>query len=124
MPTNEERTIILRMIEEGKITAEEGARLLSALGEEEASPESVMKLEAISNGSRALHIRVTDNITGNERVRVDIPIGLVSFGLRFIPESVDFDVATLREAIESGYTGRVLDVHDAESNEHVEIFID
>lgn len=123
MSTSEERTIILRMVEEGKITSEEGARLLSALGEEETSPAPVTEIESISNGSRSVHIRVTDEITGNERVRVDIPIGLVSFGLRFVPESVDFDVAALKQALEAGYTGRILDVHDAESNERVEIFI-
>ena len=33
MPSQEERMVILRMIEEGKITPEEGARLLAAIGE-------------------------------------------------------------------------------------------
>ena len=33
MATSEERIKILRMVEEGKITAEEGAKLLSALSE-------------------------------------------------------------------------------------------
>ncbi|MFU8773886.1 MAG: SHOCT-like domain-containing protein, partial [Anaerolineales bacterium] len=33
MPTTEERMKILKMIREGKITAEEGAKLLTALGE-------------------------------------------------------------------------------------------
>jgi hypothetical protein len=41
MASSEERMMILRMVEEGKITPEEGARLLSAMGEREAVAEPV-----------------------------------------------------------------------------------
>ena len=41
MASSEERMMILRMVEEGKITPEEGARLLSAMGEREAAAERV-----------------------------------------------------------------------------------
>ena len=37
MASSEERMMILRMVEEGKITPEEGARLLAAMGEREAA---------------------------------------------------------------------------------------
>ena len=37
MTSTEERLQILKMIEEGKITAEEGARLLSALGKKQST---------------------------------------------------------------------------------------
>ena len=39
MASSEERMMILRMVEEGKITPEEGARLLAAMGEREAVAE-------------------------------------------------------------------------------------
>ena len=35
MPSGEERMMILRMVEDGKVTPEEGARLLAALGQPE-----------------------------------------------------------------------------------------
>jgi len=41
MASSEERMMILRMVEEGKITPEEGARLLAAMGEREAAAEPV-----------------------------------------------------------------------------------
>ena len=39
MVSNEERMMILRMVEEGKVTPEEGARLLAAIGERQAEPQ-------------------------------------------------------------------------------------
>ena len=41
MASSEERMMILRMVEEGKITPEEGARLLAAMGQQEAAAEPV-----------------------------------------------------------------------------------
>ncbi|MFN8466871.1 MAG: hypothetical protein U0X20_15060 [Caldilineaceae bacterium] len=46
MASSEERMMILRMVEEGKITPEEGARLLSAMGEREAAAEPVGAAES------------------------------------------------------------------------------
>ena len=50
MASSEERMMILRMVEEGKITPEEGARLLAAMGEREAVPEPVRAPEAVGAG--------------------------------------------------------------------------
>ena len=46
MASSEERMMILRMVEEGKITPEEGARLLAATGEREAAAETVGATQA------------------------------------------------------------------------------
>ena len=46
MASSEERMMILRMVEEGKITPEEGARLLAAMGEREAAAEPVGAAES------------------------------------------------------------------------------
>ena len=123
MPSSEERTMILRMIEEGKISVEEGARLLAALGEEteaDATPE----IEPIGGGSRYLHVRVTDSVTGKQKVRVNIPAGLVSFGLRFVPDNSGFDASAVQQAIDSGFVGQIVDIHDDEDGNHVEIFVE
>ena len=119
--------MILRMIEEGKISAEDGARLLAAMNEAEdaalATP-STMPVPVTSNGNRFLHVRVTDMKTGKRKVSINIPIALVSFGLRFVPESAGVNVNEVRAAIENGYTGTVVDVDDEEDGEHVEIMLE
>lgn len=118
MATNEERMMILKMIQEGKVSAEEGTRLLTALGGDDADQP------VAGAPARFMRIRVTDTVTGQQKVSVNLPIALITFGLRFVPETSDIDKDALRAAIESGYTGRLVDVQDSEDGTHVEIFLD
>ncbi len=127
MRSSEERVMILRMIEEGKVSAEDGARLLAAMNEAEDAAlvnAPSIPVPAANNGNRFLHVRVTDMKTGKRKVSVNIPIALVSFGLRFVPDSAGINVNEVRTAIESGYTGTVVDVYDEEDGEHVEITLE
>lgn len=124
MATNEERMKILRMIDEGKITAEEGARLLGSLGE---SRKQMRKpaYRSSTGGARWLKVRVTDMVTGRAKATVSLPLGLVDAGLniasKYAPD-VAFD--ELVEAINNGAEGKIIDVYDEEDGEHVEIFIE
>jgi antibiotic biosynthesis monooxygenase (ABM) superfamily enzyme len=124
MATMEERMQILKMIENGQISAEEGAQLLSAL--EEASD----KEESQEKGGRAkwFRVRVTDKKTGRSKVNVNIPMGLVSVGMRigakFAPEVEDFDLNEVMDAIKSGTRGKIIEVEDDEDGERVEIYVE
>lgn len=124
MATNEERMKILRMIDEGKITAEEGARLLGTLGESRKQARKPA-FRASAGGGRWLKVRVTDMVTGRAKATVSLPLGLVDAGLniasKYAPD-VAFD--ELVEAINNGAEGKIIDVYDEEDGEHVEIFIE
>jgi hypothetical protein len=124
MATAEERIQILKMIEEGKISPEEGAKLLSALGKQKASAPAPPGMP----DARWFRVRVSDPDTGRSKVNVNIPMGLVSVGVkmgaRFVPESADIDIQELFEQIRSGAHGKILEVIDEDSGEHVEIFIE
>lgn len=129
MATTEERLQILKMIQEGKISAEEGAKLLQALsmgGKSDKRPP--VPPMAGSNDPRWFRVRVTDTRSGKNKVNVNIPMGLVNVGLRmgarFAPnlDSVNYD--DLLTAIKSGQSGKVLDVTDEEVGERVEIFVE
>lgn len=124
MATSEERVKILRMIEEGKITAEEGAKLLSALQESRKSPRKP-SLRGPGGGARWLRVRVTDMVTGKAKATVNLPLGLVDAGLNIASQyapGIAFD--ELAEAINAGAEGKIIDVYDEEDGEHVEIFIE
>ena len=124
MATNEERMKILRMIDEGKITAEEGAKLLSALSEQRKTPQRRSLSEA-SGGASWLRVRVTDLVTGKAKATVNLPLGLVDAGLNIASQyapGIEFD--ELVEAINQGAEGKIIDVLDEEDGEHVEIFIE
>lgn len=126
MATSEERMQILKMIEEGKISAGEGAELLRALERDGASKPS----EPLKGASapRWFRVRVTDTRTGKSKVNVNIPMGLVNVGMkmgaRFAPEMEGVDFDELTEAIQGGASGKVMDVIDEEEGERVEIFVE
>jgi len=127
MATNEERLRILKMIEQGTVSAEDGARLLEALGvaEQRQPPEARM----LPPGSpRWFRVRVTDMRTGKNKVNVNIPMGLVSVGIkmgaRFAPQLEGVTLDQIGEMIRSGATGKLIEVEDAEDGERVEIFVE
>jgi hypothetical protein len=113
------------MIDEGKITAEEGARLLATLSEGRKAAERKPSLRGTYGVARWLKVRVTDMITGKAKATVNLPLGLVDAGLniasKYAPD-VAFD--ELVEAINAGAEGKIIDVYDEEDGEHVEIFIE
>jgi hypothetical protein len=122
MATSEERLKILKMIDEGKISAEEGARLLAALSE---SRKTAKKPTLQASGARWLRVRVTDMVTGKAKATVNLPLRLVDAGLNIASQyapGVAFD--ELVEAINAGAEGKIIDVMDEEDGEHVEIFIE
>ena len=120
----EERMKILKMIEEGKITAEEGTRLLAALGKQKRKQPVSQE-----GGPSWLRVRVTDVNSGKEAVRVNLPFSLVNVGLRmgarFIPDiEQELVMEELAEALEEGLTGKIVDIVDEEDGKRVEIFIE
>ena len=129
MTSAEERMQILQMIQEGKITAEEGAKLLQALG---ASSKAEKRPPAPpapgASDPRWFRVRVTDLATGKNKVNVNIPMGLVNVGLkmgaRFAPNMDNVNYEELMTAIKSGANGKVMDVTDEEKGERVEIFVE
>src|SRR5690242_3164371 len=127
MATAEERMKILKMIDEGKISAEEGARLLSALAEGRRGPNPSMPAR-MPGAARWLRVRVTDVASGRSKATVQIPIALLDAGMKigahFAPEVEGVDMSTVMEALRSGMTGKIVDVIDEEDGEHVEIFVE
>jgi hypothetical protein len=127
MATTEERMRILRMIQEGKITAEEGARLISTLQESRKGSDRSSSVAEDRRGSW-LRVRVTDVLTGRAKVNVNLPLGLIDAGLKigaqYAPQLEGFDVENLISQVKSGTSGKIIDVIDEEDGEHVEIFIE
>ncbi|HNT25886.1 MAG TPA: hypothetical protein PKM21_16070 [Anaerolineales bacterium] len=124
MATTEERMRILRMIQEGKITAEEGAKLLSALRESRREPRLPLAPGRTARGT--LRVRVTDMATGKTKVSVNLPLSLVDAGMGIASQyAPDVNFGEIADAIRSGQMeGKIVDVIDEEDGEHVEVFIE
>ncbi len=125
MAMKEERMQILRMIQNGQISAEEGAKLLAALDEGKRSEAAA---NAAATQGKFLRVRVTDMSSGRTKVNVNVPLALVNVGLkmgaRFMPDLEGMDSGEIMSAIRSGMQGKIVDVEDAEDGEKVEVYIE
>ncbi len=136
MASIEERMRILTMIQEGKITAEEGAKLIEALDvitEKPKAPHSPLSADTFStpvSGKKPhyLHVVVSDTDSGKTRVNVRLPVSLISSGMRlgakFAPEIEGLDEDTLNQWLNSGEVGQIVDVFDEEDGEHVQVYLE
>ncbi|HEX9373302.1 MAG TPA: hypothetical protein VF897_19980 [Roseiflexaceae bacterium] len=122
MSVTEERLRILRLIESGQVSAEEGARLIEALGEparERTRPGAP---------PRILRVRVTDINSRRQKINVTIPVSLVGVGLklgaRLAPHAGGANVEEIMRAIEHGEIGRIFEMQDLDEGERVEIFVE
>jgi len=133
MTGNEERTRILKMIEDGKITAAEGAQLLEALDSAGQAPQGQTTTysdeDSVKKVGRWFHVRVKDLVSGKVRVNVRLPLSLISTGIKigakFSPEiGAKLDSDQLMDFINAGEIGPIADIEDEEDGEHVEVFIE
>ena len=127
MASTEERMKILKMIEEGKLSAEEGARLLTALADNrKRNPTPIGGRTA--SGARWMRVKVTDLTTGRSKATVQIPLQLIESGIKigahFAPEVEGVNMDSVMRAMQSGMTGKIVDVVDEKDNEHVEIWVE
>ncbi|MBL8101509.1 MAG: hypothetical protein JNM02_03180 [Anaerolineales bacterium] len=128
MANSEERMKILKLIEEGKISADEGSKLLAALSDTRRGIPTPPRPPGLGGGARWLRVRVTDVRTGRSKASVQIPLALVDAGMKigahFAPEVQGVDMSNVMEALRMGVTGKIIDVVDEEDGEHVEIFVE
>ena len=81
-----------------------------------------------TGGAQWFKVRVSDSKTGKMKALVNLPIGLMDWGLRvgaqFAPEMEGLDLGELSEVLRSGADGKIVEVIDEEDGEHVEIYIE
>ena len=126
MTTLEEKFKVLKMVEEGRITAEEAGKLLDVL--EKSSTENPAASDGSSRPGRWLKIKVTDITTEKTRVNIRLPISLISsgikLGMKFAPEAEGIDAGKVMDAIRNGGMGKIVDAIDDNDHEHVEIWVE
>jgi SHOCT-like protein len=143
----EELDTILRLVAEGKLTPEEAAPIIDALSSASRSRHAAAfatdrihrhlehaqdrvddafaragdRLDAPSGGRR-LRIRVTER--GRQVVNLRIPIGFVDAALRFVPGLGGEQADRIRDAVNAGAIGPILDVEDPDGEGGVLISVE
>jgi hypothetical protein len=127
---DEEKLMILKMLQEGKISADEAANLLDALDSGKETKKTANKQEEKSSGKpgRWFRVVVTDSVTGRVRTNIRIPLGVINAGMKmgahFAPQMTGMSNEEILKAVQSGTTGQIFDIYDDEDGERVEIFIE
>lgn len=117
----EEKMKILKMIEEGVITSEEGLKLIEAI-EDDKEPVRVKKKEG-----KWIKVKVNDG--SDTKVNVNIPVALAKLGINIaskygagIDEMKNIDFDEIIRLIEEGAEGKIVEVEDG--NTVVEVYVE
>ena len=124
-----EKMQILTMVKEGKVTTEEGVKLLDALDGGDTSLNDTN----IKNGKKAkwLKVKVFDP-EDSTKVNITLPISIINVGVKlaqkFSPEFketglTEDDMDEIFSAIKNGETGKILDV-DSNDGTKVEVVVE
>lgn len=122
----EDKKRVLKMVEEGKISAEEGLKLLEALESNPGDKVKVnkqpivdenefFKIDKNSSKEKMIYIRVISS--DGERVKVNIPIGFFKvLGSNSLMGSANLDkynidINSIIDAVENGFEGRLVEVN-------------
>lgn len=145
---SEELEAVLRLVADGRLTPEEAAPIIDALtraeragqahrrehGADEASAGAQTAFASAAagpaaerqgmaaGGGRRLRIRVTER--GRQVVNLRIPIGLVDRALGFVPGLGGDQAQRIRDAVNAGDVGPILDVEDADGEGGVLISVE
>ncbi len=131
MATSEERIRILNLVQEGKITAQDGAQLLAAIDGTPQPPAAPKMPDATippERTGRWFRVKVTSTKNEKKQVNVRLPVSLIKVGMKmgakFSPEVEKVDVDELIQLINSGKIGQMVDIYDEEDGDHVEVYIE
>lgn len=131
----EDKKRILKMVEEGKITAEEAIKLLDVLDSNEKC-DIVVKEEVIedddffdikNDGKKGKMLFVRVKSKDGSKVKVNIPLEFIKImggiGSMYSSEleKYNIDIAKLMDAIDNGFVGRIVEVEDGDDKVIVEI---
>ncbi len=108
---------ILRLVAEGRLSAEDAAPLIAALDEPTgAGATSPPSPPSTSAGSTAHQVRVEVTEHGRAAVNLRVPLALGQAAVSYVPGLSADQSDRVREALARGVTGPILEVVDKEGD--------
>lgn len=101
---------VLRLVSEGRLTAEEAAPILDALEAQRAASDAAPASPTTETGARFARIEVLEK--GRKSVDLRIPLSLGRMAMSSIPGLSGTHATQINEAIARGVPGRILDIAD------------
>lgn len=123
----DELATILRLVSEGKLSAEEAAPIIEALGRTGAArpPEPPPSPSgAVPGRSRGRRVRIQVSERGRKVIDVRVPLAFAAMAARMVPGIPDSYAALIAEAVETDTVGPIVDLAEDEDGDSVLISIE
>jgi hypothetical protein len=105
---------VLRLVAEGRLTAEEAGPILDSLDAAQANPPRPgappAEPSADDSPARALRVEITDR--GRTVVNLRVPLSLGRAAINRVPGISELTSERIREAIAAGIKGPIIDIDD------------
>jgi len=125
----DELATVLRLVSEGKLSAEEAAPIIEALSRHRAPPPPEPPTPPTPPGSvpgkgrgRRVRIQVTEH--GRRVVDVRVPLAFAAMAARMVPGIPDSYAALIEQAVDTDTIGPIVDVAEDEDGDGVLISIE
>jgi hypothetical protein len=122
----DELATVLRLVSEGKLSAEEAAPIIEALGRHRVPPPETPTpppANVLGRGrGRRVRIQVTEH--GRDVVDVRVPLAFAAMAARMVPGIPDRYAAMIEQAVETDTIGPIVDVAEDEDGDGVLISIE
>ncbi|MGE5552988.1 MAG: SHOCT-like domain-containing protein [Betaproteobacteria bacterium] len=123
----EERRQILEMLANGKVTVDEAMKLLEAVETPQAGAAPAAEAPVVLGRGKTLRVRVVEG--GKQKVNINVPFGLAKMCLGLATKYAakdeklkDLDLEEILRQVESGVTGRIVEVND--EDKLVEVYVE
>jgi hypothetical protein len=117
----DELTTILRLVSEGKLSAEEAAPIIEALRRpapprppDPPEPPSASGLGRGATRGRRIRIQVSEK--GRRVVDVRVPLAFAAMAARMVPGIPDSYAALIQQAVETDQVGPIVDAEDQDGD--------
>ena len=132
-PYQKERMHVLKMLEDGKISADEAAKLMSSLVGPEfvTSPSPAPKKERESLKGKKLRIQVFEGSQEKPKVNIKLPLSLAKLGGKFLSkagkvkiEGLDLDIEALVANLDDLDEENIIEVDDEKGKTRINLSIE
>jgi hypothetical protein len=108
-----ELEVLLRLVSEGKLTAEEAAPIVAALEEQDrATAADARRKPSLADTLAGRRIRIFVAEDGRQIINLQIPLAAAGFAIDQVPGLSPDHRSRIAEAIQAGMTGPILEVSD------------
>ena len=120
---SDEMNTVLRLVAEGKLSPEEAAPIIEALGQVGRAADRVTQAMAIAGEvvdaegrlvtrGRGRRVRIQVNERGRRVVDVRVPLAFAAAAARMVPGIPESYAALIEQAVDSNTTGTIVEAED------------